>query len=136
MRRVRIALAIGVALLAACSRDDTPVPAAGPSAREVAAGEVNVTITPTRIDTEVAEFTVAFDTHTVDLDLDVAANAALTIDGTDWVDPTWDGARPGGHHRQGTIRFTAGGPASGHAVLTIGGLDEPVTASWTLPAGD
>jgi hypothetical protein len=96
---------------------------------------VTVTITPTRIDAEGAELIVAFDTHTVDLDLDVAAHTAPTVDGTDWVDAAWDGAGPGGHHRQGTIRFTAGGPASGDAVLTIGGLDEPVTASWTLPAG-
>jgi hypothetical protein len=73
--------------------------------------------------------------HTVDLDLDVAANAALTVDDTDWVDTTWDGAGPGGHHRQGTIRFTAGGRLSGDAVLTIGGLDEPVTVRWTRPAG-
>jgi hypothetical protein len=135
MGRLRIAVAIGVALLglSACARKEAPAPAEGLSARKVAAGEVNVTITPTRIDSEGAEFTVAFDTHTVDLD--VAAHAALTVDDTDWVHPTWDGARPGGHHRQGTIRFTAGGPASGDAVLTIGGLDEPVTASWTLPAG-
>ena len=137
MGRLSYAVAIGVVLLtfSACSSDETPVAAPGLSGREVAAGAVTVTITPTRIDAEGAEFTVAFDTHSVDLDLDVAANAELTVDGTDWVDPAWDGAGPGGHHRQGTIRFTAAGPSSGDAVLTIGGLDEPVTASWTLPAG-
>jgi hypothetical protein len=96
---------------------------------------VTVTITPTRIDATGAEFAVAFDTHSVDLDLDVAANAALTVDGTDWTDPSWDGAAPGGHHREGTIRFTASGPARGDAVLTIRGLDELVTATWTLPEG-
>ena len=137
MRRLSVAVAIGVALLglSACARKEAPLPAEGLSARKVAAGEVNVTITPTRIDSEGAEFTITFDTHTVDLDLDVAADAALTVDDTAWVDPTWDGAGPGGHHRQGTIRFTAEGPPSGDAVLTIGGLDVPVIASWTLPAG-
>ena len=128
---------IGVAVLAlaACSNDDAPVAAAGLPQREVAAGEVTVTITPTRIDAEGAEFAGAFDTHSVDLDLDVDANAELTVDGTAWTDPVSDGAGPGGHHREGTLRFAADGPASGDASLTIGVLDQPVTASWTLRDG-
>ena len=41
----------------------------------------------------------------------------------------------GGHHREGTLTFSAAGPANGDAVLTIEGLDEPATARWALPEG-
>ncbi len=69
----------------------------------------------------------------VALDTDVAAAAELTVDSNTWTDPAWDGDGPGGHHRSGTLRFTASGPVS--ATLTIGGLDQPVTARWTLLEG-
>lgn len=136
MRYLTIA-AIGVAVVAltACASDDPSVAAAGLPQQEVTAGEVTVTITPTRIDAQDAAFALAFDTHSFDLDLDVAANAELLVDSTTWRDPTWEGDGPGGHHREGTLRFTADGPASGQATLTIDGLDEPVTARWTLPEG-
>jgi hypothetical protein len=94
-----------------------------------------VTITPTRIDATGGEFDIAFDTHSVDLDLDIAQRATFTVDERPWADPVWDGAGPGGHHREGTLTFTATGPAAGDAVLTIEGLDEPVTARWALPEG-
>jgi len=136
MRRLTIAV-IGVAVvtLTACSSDDPPVAAAGLPRQEVAAGEVTVTITPMRIDARGAAFALAFDTHSVDLDLNVAATAELLVGSTTWTDPAWEGDGPGGHHREGTLRFTADGPASGQATLTIDGLDEPVTARWTLPEG-
>ncbi len=82
-----------------------------------------------------ASFAVVFDTHSVDLDLDITDTVALTVDGQAWTDPAWEGTGPGGHHREGTLTFSAAGPANGDAVLTIEGLDEPVTAQWALPEG-
>lgn len=137
MRRLTPLLVAGAfaVVLAACGSDDPPVAAAGLDTRTVTIGEVEVTITPTRVDDTGASFAVVFDTHSVDLDLDVADTVTLTVDGKAWTDPTWDGAGPGGHHREGTLTFTAAGPANGDAVLTIEGLDEPATAQWALPEG-
>jgi hypothetical protein len=122
-------------VLAACGSDDPPVAAAGLDTQTFTVGEVELTITPTRVDDTGAAFTVAFDTHSVDLGLDIANTATLTVDGQAWTDPAWDGDGPGGHHREGTLTFTAAGPAEGDAVLTIDGLDEPATARWALPEG-
>lgn len=124
-----------VVALAACGTDDPPVAAAGLETRTVTVGEVEVTITPTRFDDAGASFAVEFDTHSVDLDFDVDDAATLTVEGKAWTDPAWDGTNPGGHHREGTLTFTAAGPANGDAVLTIEGLDEPATARWVLPEG-
>jgi hypothetical protein len=122
-------------VLAACGSDDPPVAAAGLDTQTFTVGEVELTITPTRVDDTGAAFTVAFDTHSVDLGLDIANTATLTVDGQAWTDPAWDGDGPGGHHREGTLTFTAASPANGDAVLTIEGLDEPATARWALPEG-
>lgn len=133
MRRLS-PLLVAVAF-AACGSDDPPVAAAGLDTRAVTVGEVEVTISPTRIDDTGASFAIAFDTHSLDLDLDIADTATLTIDGQAWTDPAWDGTGPGGHHREGTLTFTAAGPTGGDAVLTIEGLDQLATAQWALPQG-
>ena len=137
MRRLTHLLVAGAlaVVLAACGSDDPPVAATGLDTQTVTVGEVEVTITPTRVDDTGAAFAVAFDTHSVDLDLDVADLATLTVDGQAWTDPAWDGTAPGGHHREGTLTFTAAGPATGDVVLTIEGLDDPATARWALPEG-
>lgn len=82
--------------------------------------------------------TLAFGTQvalSVELGLDVARRATFTVGGQPWTDPVWDGAGPGGHHREGTLVFTSTGPPTGDAVLTVEGLDEPLTARWALPQG-
>jgi len=127
-----VAAALAV-LFAACGGDAPTVAAAGLEERTVTVGAVEVKITPTRLDATGADFDVTFDTHSVNLDLDVAHQATLTINDKTWTEPVWDGAGAGGHHREGTLTFTTAGPADGEAVLTIAGLDEPVTARWALP---
>lgn len=102
------------------------------SARVVQSGEVLVTIEPMRLDRRGAVFQIAFETHSVELSLDVAAGAALDVDGVAWSNATWAGTPPGGHHREGELTFEPAGVARGKAVLRIGGLPEPVVASWTL----
>lgn len=122
-------------VLVGCSGDDGVEAAAGTSTlptRTVDTGEVTVEITPVDITAGGASFTVVFDTHSVDLDLDVADTARLVVDGAEWTAPTWDGAGPGGHHREGTLGFDAAGEPSGDAILTIDGLPEPVQATWDV----
>jgi hypothetical protein len=121
------------ALLGACGSDDDP--AAGSPvlpARTVEADEVIVEITPAQLDADGAVFDIAFDTHSVDLSVDVAAAATLVVDGTEWDGAEWDGAGAGGHHREGRLRFRPGGDPTGPVELTITGLPDPVRATWDL----
>lgn len=128
------AVGAAMALLAACGGSPADQRSnAGPTAKKVTIGGLDVTITPTRLDSAGAEFKVAFDTHTGAPDLDVAASSTLVVDGIPWTAPAWSGDGPGDHHRAGTLRFSAAGPARGAATLNISGLDGPMEASWDLP---
>lgn len=112
---------------------DTGGPAATALAvRTVEAGPVTVKIEPRQFDAAGAAFKVTFDTHSEGLDLDVARGATLLVGGAAWPVAGWTGAGPGGHHREGELRFSAGGPAAGTATLTITGLSRPATATWDV----
>ncbi|HYU58740.1 MAG TPA: hypothetical protein VEO00_11920, partial [Actinomycetota bacterium] len=77
-------LAVAVVTLAACSTSSAPKAAAGLQARKTTIGGLEVTVTPTELDSRGAAFTVVFDTHNGAPGIDVAANAALDVDGTAW----------------------------------------------------
>ena len=131
-RSLAAVLAIAVVILGACSASSAPKAAAGLEARKTTIGGLEVSVTPTELDSRGAVFTVVFDTHTGAPGVDVAANAALDVDGTAWTAPTWTGDGPGGHHRTGTLRFANAGPARGAVQLTITGLDQPLQMTWQL----
>ena len=103
------------------------------AARTAAAGPVTVRIQPRRVDGSAAEFAVTFDTHSLDLNMDVAASAHLAVGGSEWTSPSWSGDGPGGHHRSGTLHFTGTGPPTGTVTLHLSGLPAPVSASWGVP---
>lgn len=71
------------------------------------AGEVTIEVKPEElISGQPARFKVSFDTHSEELDFEVAEIASLSgKTGGDYGQPIWDGAGPGGHHRQGTLMF-------------------------------
>ena len=100
--------------------------------RTADAGSVKVAITPTRFDNRGARFAITLDTHSGDLSTDLES-ATLSVDGTAWTGARWNGDGPSGHHRAGSLGFTAGGPARGTARLTISGFSKPVVATWRLP---
>ena len=129
-----VALA-GLALLAACGSSSPAARLSGLAARTISAGAVEVSLQPLRLDTSGAVFAVNLDTHSADLTVDIAAAARLAVDGTDWGAATWTGDPPGGHHRQGELRFRSGGPARGQVRMTISGLPGPVVATWSLASG-
>jgi len=144
VRRRLIALTVAVAVVAVGAvafvatrdGDDAADSASARSSRAAPsqdAGEVTVEATLRQLDDTVAVVGVVFDTHAVELDLDVAAGATLTVGGTTWPTGGWEGDGPGGHHREGELRFSAAGPAEGDAVLSIVGLSEPVTFRWPAP---
>jgi hypothetical protein len=146
-RRIRL-FAVSLVLagtLAACGDSSSSAPAsssppasagapasAGLPARALAAGEVEVKITPTRLDDKGATFAIVLDTHSADLSVDLTTAAVLDVGGTAWAVEGWTGDPPGGHHREGELSFTAKGPATGTASLTIAGLPEPVETTWDL----
>lgn len=135
MRGRLIVTASVLLLLAACgggnSDDSTTAPNAMP-ARTVAAGEVEVKIEPTRIDDNGAAFRLTLDTHSIELSTDLAREARLVVGTAMWTEATWSGDGTRGHHREGELRFTANGPATGTARLTLGGFPKPVDVSWDL----
>ena len=117
---------------AATTAPDTTT-APGLPERAVQVGAVEVTLTPLTLDTSGAVFRVTLDTHSVPLDLDMATSARLRVNDTTTDEAGWDGAGPGGHHREGTLRFATPVPTGATVELRITGLPVDATATWTAP---
>lgn len=135
-----LALSAAIAVGVAADKATHPSPRAGASTaalstRQATAGPVQVTVTPVRVDTAGAEFKVTLDNHQIELTMDLARGAALTVGSTTWTPARWSGDGASGHHREGTLRFPATGPATGQVALTLAGLPAPVRLEWTLPPG-
>lgn len=130
---VGVVLAAGALYLAARDGDRAPrVDGTGRlETRTVSAGEVDVKIEPRRLDRSGAAFKITLDTHAVELSADLTL-ARLEVGGTNWPVIGWSGDGPGGHHREGELRFDAAGPVGGTATLTVPQLPAPVEASWEL----
>ncbi|MDX8034846.1 hypothetical protein SK803_31910 [Lentzea sp. BCCO 10_0856] len=101
--------------------------------RTVQAGDVEVTMTALALDGSGAVFKIVLDTHTVELDLDLAASAELTVNGAVADGAVWEGQGPGGHHREGTLRFATPVPAGTTVDLRVIGLPQDVTGTWSAP---
>ena len=134
-RGVAVVVAIALAVLGVVAwfltRPD-PAPA-DLGTRTVQAGEVEVKMTALTLNGSGATFKIEFDTHTVELGLDPAASARLTLNGTSAEGASWDGQGPGGHHREGTLRFTTPVPSGAAVELRITGLPQDVTGTWSTP---
>ena len=73
---------------------------------------VKVTVTLQNILSEAKtwNFQLVLETHTQDLNDDLAKSAVLIADGKQYLPLGWEGAPPGGHHRKGLLRFKAIAP--------------------------
>lgn len=80
------------------------------------AGAITVDATPLTTDEllDVA-FAVTLETHSVELDFDLAERATLTIGELSFPASSWSPDTPSGHHVEGTLHFTIDHPA--HAAL-------------------
>ncbi|MCX6813119.1 MAG: hypothetical protein NTV77_01350 [Candidatus Azambacteria bacterium] len=81
------------------------------------------------------KFDVAFNTHSGSLDQDITQIATL-VDGkgNTYKPIRWDGAGPGGHHREGVLSFNPVQPAPAYVELKIkdvGGVNER-SFRWNL----
>ena len=133
-----LSIAIGVGLAADTVTSSTPSASTSRAtlpAREVTAGPVQIEITPVRLDSSGAAFSVVLDNHEVDLTMDLAQGASLTVGSRAWGPATWSGDGPSGHHREGTLTVPTGGAAAGEVALTLVGFAGPVQLQWTLPEG-
>jgi hypothetical protein len=81
------------------------------------------------------EFRIVLDTHSADLNDDLTKSAVL-LDGIggQYAPLGWDGAAPGGHHRQGVLRFKPLTPRPAAIELRITRPGEPAPRSfrWEL----
>ena len=96
---------------------------------------VTVKATPGTLSGAIWEFKVVLDTHSQDLSDDLAKSSVL-LDGTGGrhAPIAWEGSGPGGHHREGTLRFDAPSQLPGEIELQIRrpGETEPRSFRWQL----
>jgi hypothetical protein len=95
---------------------------------------VTVKVTPKPLVSGAAEweFSVVLDTHSGNLDDDIAKSAVLVVDGKDLAPTAWAGAAAGGHHREGVLKFPAPAQPPGAVELRIrrSGEAEPRVFRW------
>lgn len=105
--------------------------------QESSEANVTVSVTPRVLfNKEKPVFDVAFETHSVDLNFDVAAITILEDqNGNALGIPQWNGTPPGGHHRKGTLSFSEPLPESTKQIILtlrdIAGIAKR-TFSWEV----
>ena len=105
--------------------------------RKSSVAGVTVAVTPRGVSEGAAswDFKVVLDTHSTDLSDDLAKSSALLDSvGRKHAPVTWEGAPPGGHHREGVLRFKAVSPSPEWIELRIERPSEsqPRTFRWEL----
>jgi hypothetical protein len=110
---------------------------AAPESRVSSVGGVTVKVTPANFATgeKTWDFAIVLDTHSADLTDDLV-KSSLLLDGTggQYAPLAWDGASPGGHHREGVLRFTPvfAQPQSIELQITRAGEGAPRSFRWQL----
>ncbi len=136
LRRVVVLTAVGVLVAAtvawwALARGGDAGDSDALGTRRVQAGAVEVSMTALALDRSGAQFRLALDTHRVPLEVDLASTSQLRIDGRPAGGATWTGPGPGGHHREGTLRFATSVPAGATVELRVTGLPQDAVGTWT-----
>jgi len=98
---------------------------------------VTVRVTPKAVGSPDSrwEFMVTLDTHSADLSDDLTLSATLVTDeGRTFRPVSWQGAPPGGHHREGVLAFDVPAPRPGAIELRIArpGEAKPRIFRWQL----
>jgi hypothetical protein len=131
MKRPAIVLIVVAGLLSA------PWALAQFDTRTSSTAGVTVKVTPKLVtaDVPVWEFAVVLDSHVQDLTDDLLKTTVL-LDraGSPQSPSAWDGAAPGGHHREGVLRFQAIKPRPDAVEMQIQrpGEGAPRTFRWDL----
>lgn len=97
-----------IALMTAAAAVVYPVAGADLGTQKSSDRDVTVSVTPHNLssDAKTWDFKIVLDTHSQDLSDDLMKSAVL-LDGTGarHAPVGWNGAGPGGHHREGVLRF-------------------------------
>jgi hypothetical protein len=98
---------------------------------------VTVAVTPQSLADDAGswDFKIVLDTHSADLNDDLTKSAVLVDGGGKRYMPVaWDGAGPGGHHREGVLRFKPISPRPQSVELQIArnGEAAPRAFRWQL----
>ncbi|OGN00139.1 MAG: hypothetical protein A3B91_01855 [Candidatus Yanofskybacteria bacterium RIFCSPHIGHO2_02_FULL_41_29] len=67
-------------------------------------GAVSITVTP-KLSEWILEFEVVMNTHSIELSEDMTKISVLIVNEKEYKPISWEGAGPGGHHREGVLRF-------------------------------
>ncbi len=106
------------------------------AARSNDMGGVRVVVTPKAVAPKSDwEFTVTMDTHIKPLNADLTKTAVLVDDsGRKYMPLSWQGDKPGGHHRKGVLRFAAPSERIKSFELQIQGLggENQRVFQWTM----
>jgi hypothetical protein len=105
------------------------------SPQKSSANGVTVAVTPNLDSATTWSFKVVLDTHSQELSDDFLKTAALIgSDGKRYVPIEWNGPGPGGHHREGVLRFAAVTPRPASIDLEIRRPNEsaPRVFTWQL----
>ncbi len=126
--------AVGLdAALAASSKVVSP----NLAAQTISARGVTVKVTPTNMASNAGswEFAIVLDSHSAEMNDDLV-KSSLLLDGAAgrFAPVGWDGAPPGGHHREGVLRFkpVSPQPQSIELQITRAGEDAPRSFRWQL----
>ena len=90
-------------------------------------GAVEVEVTPIEISdtSDLRQFKIVLNTHSVELDQDLTKSTLLFDNKRNQYEPlSWDGAPPGGHHREGVLTFRPVSPQPAFIELIVKGIDE------------
>jgi hypothetical protein len=131
MKRLTIALVLVAGLLPA------PRALAQLDTRTSAAAGVTVKVTPKLVAADVPawEFAVVLDSHVQDLTDDLLKTTVLLDGAGSPQSPSvWEGAAPGGHHREGVLRFATPRPVPAAVELRLqrAGEASPRVFRWNL----
>ena len=126
------AIGLSAALAASSEAANPNLPAQTSSARGV-----TIKVTPKNLASNAGswEFAIVLDTHSGNLNDDLV-KTSLLLDGAGgrFAPVAWDGAPPGGHHREDVLRFRpiSPQPQSIELQITRAGEDAPRSFRWQL----
>lgn len=129
LRSALVVLALAIA--------SVPAAAAGLDTQKSTERRVTVAVTPQSLADGAAswDFKIVLDTHSADLSDDLVKSATLVDNsGNRHAPAAWEGAGPGGHHREGVLRFKpiSPRPQSVELQITRSGEAAPRVFRWQL----
>ena len=96
---------------------EADIPAQDPT-QTAELGAITIKVTPVDLTGQdgTLDFTVVFDTHSVELDMDFSKSLALQVGDKEILPAAWESPSSGGHHVSGTVTFPAVDP-NGESLL-------------------